>query len=136
MNPKIKHASLERVATVQFADEIDRLRRGAQLSGSGLDKLISRLCANLKDAYDKTPAYIYVVELELPGGPPKSTSKWGIPDPRQPGDEPSEYGVEITSRPNPYRQELLEEALALGCAWAKEEQKKQQMEIQTKEVAP
>lgn len=136
MNPKIKHASLERVATVRFADEIDRLRRGAQLSGSGLGKLISRLCANLKDAYDKTPACIYVVELKLPGGPSKSLSKSGLEDPRQPGDEQSGYGVDITSQPNPHKQELLEQALALGCAWAKEEQKKPQMELQTKEVAP
>jgi len=136
MNSKIKRAGIERASTVRFADEIDRLRSGAQLSGSGLDKLISRLCANLKDAYDKTPAYIYVVELELPGGPPKSTSKWGITDPRQPGDEQSEYGVEITSQRNQHKQELLEEALALGCAWAKEEQKKQQIARTVEEVGP
>lgn len=125
MKPKIARASLERVSTVRLADEIDRLRTGARLSGSGLENLISRLCANLKDAYDKTPAYIYVVELELPGGPSKSTSKVGFEDPRQPGDEQSEYGVDITSQPNPHKQELLEQALGLGCAWAREEQERQ-----------
>lgn len=120
-----ERAELERVPTPRLADEINRLRSSAQLSGNALDNLISALCANLKDAYDKTPAYIYIVELELPGGPSKSPSKWGIEDPRQPGDEQSEYGAHIISRPNPHKQELLEQALALGCAWAKEEQEKQ-----------
>jgi len=88
--------------------------------------LISALCASLKDAYDKTPAYIYDVEIVLPGGPSKSPSSKGKEDPRRSGDVQTEYGAHITSQPNPRKQELLEQAQALGCTWAKEEQEKRE----------
>ncbi|MBN1146540.1 MAG: hypothetical protein JXA78_04740 [Anaerolineales bacterium] len=130
MSANTKRIRREGAVSVRLAEHLERV------SVNRRQALKTRLCATLKEAYDKTPDYNYIVDLELPGGPSKSPSAKGMEDPRRPGDVQPEYGVRLTSRPNPHKQELLEQALALGCAWAKEEQKKPQMEPQTKEVAP
>jgi len=136
MSPRIKQvgritkAAREEVKRDQLVEAVRELNTTEQ-------NVVKRLlCANLKQAYDETQAAILKVELQLPGGPSKSaTGK--IPDPlsHMPGGVPvpppedeteSQYGVRIVGRPNPYKQELLDQALALGCAWAKEEQEKQE----------
>lgn len=121
MSPEIKHTGIKRISGIQLADEINHLSSNALVDRSVLKNWNVKLCANLKEAYEKTPAVICIVELVLPGGPSKSLSKAGIDDPRAPGDEETEYGPRIRSVPNPHKQELLDQALALGCAWAKEE---------------
>ena len=108
----------EGAISVRLAEHLERV------SVNGRQILKAWLCATLKEAYDKTPDYNYIVDLELPGGPSKSPSAKGMEDPRQPGDEQPEYGVRLTSRPNPHKQELLEQAQELGCAWANKERER------------
>ncbi len=88
--------------------------------------LKSRLCAALRRAYDETSFGQLVVEiggLEPEHAPLDSAQ---IPLDLPESEEPQyfeEHPIRVIVAPNLHKQELLEEAVALGCEWAIEQQR-------------
>ena len=106
---------------------MDRAEQGAVMT----DSLIEAICQKLREHYEQTPAYIYIVDKELPGGTPRGGGK--VPDGydlpgRHPGDEREDVyeEVRIVSRCmlNQHKIDILNEALARGCKWAELEMRK------------
>jgi hypothetical protein len=95
------------------------LEVGTVAQRRGLKDLI---CAALQEAYENTLWTNYVVDVGVPGGPPKSPSERGVEDPRLPGDEiEEEYAqipIAVVGVTNPRKQD---EALRWGCKWAESE---------------
>ena len=79
------------------------------------------MCESLKEAYNNTHSYNYVVDLDIPGGPAKLPSDMGIVDPKEPADIEEihkQANVVLIPQENPRKRELLNEALRWGCQWA------------------
>jgi len=106
---------------------LERTEQGAVMT----DALIEAMCQKLRENYEKTPACIYIVDKEIPGGPPRGGGKvpegYDLPG-RHPGDgrEDVYEEVRLVSRcmPNQHKIDILNEALALGCSWAEWEMRK------------
>ena len=106
---------------------MDRAEQGAIMT----DALIEAICQKLRENYEKTPAFIYIVDKEFPGGPPRGGGK--VPDGYDlPGRHPEDKRegvyeeVRIVSRCmlNQHKIDILNEALARGCSWAELEMRK------------
>lgn len=87
------------------------------------------ICQSLKDAYDEIPLLQIVIDIEIPGETQRDVGA-KIPEGyvvpvSHPGDEREEYrqGMIVKQvRINQHKIDILNQALALGCKWAKEEQ--------------
>ena len=94
-----------------------------------------RLCASLKEAYDSTLDTISKVFITFPweqGPIPDTLPGTDIPIPDIEDEGEDEIDINVISVPNPRKQEILAQALRLGCEWAIAENKRIIMAIKAK----